>query len=117
MRLADFIRANLANIMAEWEAFARTCLPAAETMTLRALRDHAAEMLQAIADDMESSQTTAEQIEKSQGVSPRPANLLNQLGETHGTGYVHWQGAASGRGTLGPSDHSQRAGLKISSPP
>ena len=86
MRLADFIRANLANIMAEWEAFARTCLPAAETMTLRALRDHAAEMLQAIADDMESSQTTAEQIEKSQGVSLKPANLLNQLGETHGAG-------------------------------
>jgi signal transduction histidine kinase len=86
MRLADFIRVNLDSIMAEWEAFASTCLPAAEAMTLMALRDHAEEMLQAIAADMESSQSATEQIEKSRGEGRQHGNPLDQLGETHGAG-------------------------------
>jgi signal transduction histidine kinase len=86
MRLADFIRANLESIMAEWEAFALTCLPAAEALTLLALRDHAEEMLRAIAVDMDSPQSAAEQTEKSKGEGRQPINLLDQLGETHGTG-------------------------------
>jgi signal transduction histidine kinase len=86
MRLADFIRANIEHIMAEWEAFALTCLPAAEAMTLLALRDHAEEMLLAVAADMDSPQSAAEQTEKSKGEGRQPENLLDQLGETHGTG-------------------------------
>lgn len=86
MRLANFIRANLESIMQEWETFARTCLPAAGDMTLLALRDHAEEMLQAVAADMDSPQSVAEQTEKSKGEGRRPENLLDQLGETHGSG-------------------------------
>jgi len=82
MRLADFIRANTERILAEWEAFARTCLPAADAMTTRALRDHAEELLKAIADDMDLPQSATEQIEKSKG--KRPMGRLDRLGESHG---------------------------------
>jgi len=49
MRLADFILASREPILAEWEAFARTCAPASGTMDIAALRDHAGEMLAVIA--------------------------------------------------------------------
>ena len=39
MRLADFILANTEQILAEWEAFARSVWPEAATDQL-ALRDH-----------------------------------------------------------------------------
>ena len=41
MRLADFIQGNREPILAEWEAFARSCAPASGAMDVRALRDHA----------------------------------------------------------------------------
>jgi len=41
-------------IVAEWEAFAHTLLPAAATMTSLALRDHARPILQAIAKEIQS---------------------------------------------------------------
>ena len=47
MRLAEFIRQNKKDLVAEWEAFAATLLPAAEGMTPLALRDHVQEILQA----------------------------------------------------------------------
>lgn len=67
MRLAAFIRANLKLIAAEWETFARTLTPAADSMSPLALRDHIREILAFVADDIESAQTDAEQIEKSHG--------------------------------------------------
>ena len=45
MRLADFIDANTEEIVAEWESFARTLLPAAAGLNPIALRDHAAQIL------------------------------------------------------------------------
>ena len=47
--LADFIVGNREPILAEWEAFARTCTPASAPMDITALRDHANEMLTVIA--------------------------------------------------------------------
>ena len=41
MRLAEFILRHMEAILAEWEAFATTQLPAAGGMTSLALRDHA----------------------------------------------------------------------------
>lgn len=41
MRLAEFIRHNVEAILADWEAFAATLLPAAADLTSLALRDHA----------------------------------------------------------------------------
>lgn len=67
MRLAAFIRANLKPIAAEWETFATTLTPAAESMSPLALRDHIREILAFVADDIESVQTDSEQVEKSRG--------------------------------------------------
>ena len=49
MRLADFIEANTEAILAEWEEFARTHVPAGEAMDVAGLRDHAADILKAVA--------------------------------------------------------------------
>ncbi len=70
MRLSQFINTHLDEIISEWESFALTQTPAAETMSAPALRDHAKPMLQAIALDIESWQNPAKQFEKSQGQAP-----------------------------------------------
>jgi signal transduction histidine kinase len=73
MRLSDFIRANADKIIDEWERYASTCLPAAGSMEITALRDHAAELLNFIDTDMESAQSDAEQSEKAEGHQARSA--------------------------------------------
>jgi signal transduction histidine kinase len=70
MTLAQFINANIDSILTEWEAFALTLQPAAETMTALALRNHAKEILQAMARDIELAQTDAQQSDKSKGWAP-----------------------------------------------
>lgn len=54
----------------EWEAFATTLLPAAGGMTSLALRDHARQILEAVALDLTTSQSRSEQSEKSKGRAP-----------------------------------------------
>jgi signal transduction histidine kinase len=56
-------------ILACWDDYARTMTPAADQMSLQALRDHSEEMLRAVAADIDSPQTDDEQVEKSQGES------------------------------------------------
>jgi signal transduction histidine kinase len=68
--LPSFIREELEEIVAEWEAFAATLGPAAGAMDSLALRDHAKPMLQAIAKDIETSQSDMEQASKSKGLEP-----------------------------------------------
>ena len=58
--LADFIDSNRETIIGEWEAFARTLGPAADGMQSSALRDHADEILTAIALDMRERQSATE---------------------------------------------------------
>jgi signal transduction histidine kinase len=70
MTLAKFIHENINAILTEWEAFALTLHPAAETMTALALRNHAKEILLAMARDLEAAQTDAEQTDKSKGRAP-----------------------------------------------
>src|SRR5688500_14006587 len=67
MRLSEFIANSSERIISEWEVFARSCLPAASTMDLEERRDHIAQMLKAIAKDLETPQTKREQSEKSIG--------------------------------------------------
>ena len=67
MKLAEFIRGNLEVILQEWETFAATLLPAAASMSTAALRDHARQILLAIAADMQTTQTSGQQKEKSLG--------------------------------------------------
>jgi len=66
MRLADFITANLEQILDEWEAYARH-IRAAQDLDSTELRDHARQMLEAIAKDLATPQTAEEQKEKSRG--------------------------------------------------
>jgi hypothetical protein len=89
MRLADFILANVEPILAEWETFARGIAPAGSVMDPLALRDHAADILQATAADMRSAQTAAERAAKSRGRGDRGGDghaALNGASESHALG-------------------------------
>jgi signal transduction histidine kinase len=83
MKFSTFIRENLEAIVAEWEVFART-IPAARSMSTLALRDHCRQILCAIADDMETSQTAQEQSDKSKDLLP-PQGVDETAAESHGT--------------------------------
>ncbi|MGE5116067.1 MAG: sensor histidine kinase, partial [Betaproteobacteria bacterium] len=69
MRLADFILMNMEAIVVEWEEFAASLLPAAKGMSSLALRDHAVQILQAVATDMSTYQSRQQQLDKSQGLA------------------------------------------------
>lgn len=69
MRLAEFMLSHREEILSEWVAFARSCLTTPETMDLAELRDHASEMLDTIAADLDTPQTKREQADKSEGKS------------------------------------------------
>ncbi len=69
MRLSKFITENMEEILAEWESFAKTIHPAAETMDSLTLRDHAKLILEAAAKDIETDQTDREQSDKSKGLA------------------------------------------------
>jgi signal transduction histidine kinase len=71
MRLSQFIKDNIEPILVEWEAFARTMIPPAETMSVVELRDHAREILLAIADEIETLQSEDQREAKSKGLAPR----------------------------------------------
>ena len=86
MRLAEFILANREPILAEWEAFARTCTPASGAMDIAALRDHANEMLTVIAADLGTPQGGSEQEEKSKGRAPEDLDGATTAAEEHGAG-------------------------------
>jgi hypothetical protein len=69
MRLADFIEQNMEAVVAEWGAFAQTRIPAAATMTTREVRNHAQEMLVAIAKDLRHGQSEGQRSRKSRGLA------------------------------------------------
>jgi signal transduction histidine kinase len=83
MRLAEFILRHMEAILKEWEAFAATQLPAAATMTPLALRDHAKQILLAIAKDLSAPQTKQAQAEKSKGNAPHLIWAPETAAETH----------------------------------
>src|SRR5437763_6034781 len=86
MRLADFILENRAAILAEWQAFAKSCGPASTSMGIAALSDHANEMLTVIAEDLKTPQGAREQSEKSMGRAPSMGTDVRTAAEKHGTG-------------------------------
>lgn len=83
MRLSKFIIENMEKILVEWELFAGTLLPAAETMDSLALRNHSKQILEAIAKDIETFQTEQEQSDKSKGLAPIFAGT-HTAATTHG---------------------------------
>lgn len=83
MRLAEFITRNMEPILVQWEAFAATLLPAARTMDSHGLRDHARQILEAIAKDIATPQSREEQREKSLGRAAKPTNASETAAQTH----------------------------------
>jgi hypothetical protein len=69
MRLSEFMLTHREQILSEWVAFARSCLVSTDTVDLGMLRDHASEMLDTIAADLETPQSKVEEAEKSEGKS------------------------------------------------
>lgn len=83
MRLADFILHDIDQIVVEWEIFAATQLPAAADMPSLALRDHAKEILEAVAADLKTTQTRAAQQAKSKGLAPIISGASETAAQTH----------------------------------
>jgi signal transduction histidine kinase len=83
MPLAEFIPHNMEAILAEWEAFAATLLPAAANLTPLALRDHARQILEAVARDLATSQSREDQAEKSKGRAAAAAGAPETAAQTH----------------------------------
>ncbi|MGM9489907.1 ATP-binding protein [Ideonella sp. YS5] len=83
MRLADFIDAHMPEILADWETFASSLLPAAAQMDAVALRDHAEQMLQAMVRDLRTPQSRVEQWAKSKGREPVLPGATETAAQTH----------------------------------
>ena len=83
MRLPDFIQLEIEAILLEWETFAAAQLPAAAEMKSLALRDHAKQILQAIARDIRRPQTEEAQTLKSMGRAPLLRDTFETAAETH----------------------------------
>lgn len=83
MRLADFIRTHAEQILLTWDEFAATVSHGGKDLDARALRDHAGQILLAIAADLDQPQSSAQQIAKSRGEAPRDAQAEDTAAETH----------------------------------
>ena len=69
MKLSEFVTTNLEQILAEWETFAVTLFPASDRPTSLVLRDHAREILQELAKDIDTDQSPEQKKTKSKGES------------------------------------------------
>lgn len=85
MRLPEFILGNVEPILAQWETFARSIWPG-PTANPAELRDHAGAILRTAALDMQSSQSTKQQADKSKGEGSggRCSDPVNSAAEAHG---------------------------------
>ena len=84
MRLSEFIVQNADRIVDEWEQFAETITPAAESMDSVALRDHAKAILLAASRDMNTAQTASEQRAKAEGEGVEKTPALDVAAASHG---------------------------------
>ena len=83
MRLAEFILRDMEAILVEWEAFAVTLFPAAANPTRLTLRDHAQQILEAVAKDLSTPQTRQAQADKSLGRASKVIGAPETAAETH----------------------------------
>lgn len=81
MKLAEFIVAHLDEIIAEGESFVRAFFTAAEDMSQTELRDHARQVLMAVAQDIKMDQTPVQQ----QNASGMAAGSEGSATSVHGT--------------------------------
>ena len=83
MRLADFILSDMETILTRWETFAASSTPAAAHMNSLALRDHAQQILEAVAADLRTPQSRKAQEAKSMGLVPRNISAPETAAQTH----------------------------------
>jgi len=83
MPLSNFILNEMESILTEWDSFASSLFPAKKQMTSLALRDHAREILHAIAKDISAPQTESARSEKSKGRAPVLFDALETAAQTH----------------------------------
>lgn len=84
MRLSDLIKDRKEAILEDFESFARTHTAPGTTMDIEGLRDHASEMLNTFAREMEEPQTGAEQERKSKGDAGAEDEDGASAAEAHG---------------------------------
>lgn len=89
MRLAQFISNEMEAIVAEWETFAATLLPAAKGMSSLELRDHARQILEAVAKDLSTPQTRQAQFDKSRGLASVSERAQETAAQTHAVLRAH----------------------------
>ncbi len=82
MSFSVFIKDNVDALVADWEAFART-LPAGQTMSTLALRDHSREILLAVAADMALPLSDGQRVAQSEEIAATPASIRTAAAE-HG---------------------------------
>lgn len=82
MKLSTFIITNMQQVLAEWDRFART-LELEGVLSKKEVRDHAEQILRAIALDIDTHQSAEQQQRKSQGLSPE--NAVASGASIHGT--------------------------------
>ena len=84
MGLSEFIVLHAERIVDEWEQFAETLTPAADTLNRTQLRDHAHSILLAAARDMNTRQSADEQAAKAKGEGPEKTPSLDEAAASHG---------------------------------
>ena len=83
MNIAQFISQNMERILVEWEAFAATFGAAADKLSSEELRDHAKQILEFVARDIQTAESDQERQSKSHGLGSRPA-CDESASSTHG---------------------------------
>jgi hypothetical protein len=84
MKLSQFISTHIEEVLVAWESFARTQVPSANGMGTEQLRDHAQQILEAIALDLDTPQSGYQRDEKSKGLAPTRAGP-ESAASTHGS--------------------------------
>jgi signal transduction histidine kinase len=72
MNIATFITQNMEQILVEWEAFANTLGATTDAMSSHELRDHAKQILEFVAADIETAETSEQTQSKSHGKDGHP---------------------------------------------
>ncbi|WP_341910815.1 sensor histidine kinase [Polaromonas sp. YR568] len=83
MRLSNFLRSHAEEILTAWDEFAATVVHDGTMMDQKALRDHAGEIIAAIANELEQPETDAAREEKSRGQGKQAQGELETAAETH----------------------------------
>jgi len=83
MNIAKFILSHKEQILAEWEAFAATFGAAADKMSNLELRDHAKQILEFVAREIDKAESPAQREAKSHGLAPR-SGLDDSASTIHG---------------------------------